>query len=113
MSKPKITIRPYDDVKINEHAAKVGGFRNLREIVLETEDNEEFYYLVKKPSRAVMQAVAQYENKKDIDGVQKLMLGCVLEGDKEAYEFDGSLYAKLLEKISELLNDTKGTIKKL
>lgn len=113
MSKPKITNRPYDDVKINEHAAKVGGTRNLREIVLETEDNEEFYYLVKKPSRAVMQAVAQYENKKDIDGVQKLMLGCVLEGDKEAYEFDGSLYAKLLENISELLNDTKGTIKKL
>lgn len=112
-SKEVIVNRPFSEDNILSHAAKCGGKRNLRVIVLSTDDDEEFHYLVKKPSRAAMQAVAQYESKKDIDGVQKIMLGCVLEGDRDAFEHDGSLYAKLLENISELIKDTSGEIKKL
>ena len=111
--KPKVINRPFSEDNILAHAAKCGGKRNLRVIVLNTEDDEEFHYLVKKPSRAAMQAVAQYENKKDIDGVQKIMLGCVLEGDRDAFEHDGSMYGKLLEQISELIKETSGEIKKL
>jgi hemin uptake protein HemP len=41
------------------------------------------------------------------------MLGCVLEGDKEAYEHDGAIYSQLLTKVGELIKTAKGDLKKL
>jgi hypothetical protein len=112
MAKNKI-IKPYTESHIDEHAGKVGGRRNLREVIIHTDDDCSFHYLIKKPSKGVLQAVADYEAKKDIAGIQKVMMGCVLEGDKEAIEHDGAIYTDLLSKISELINSTKSEIKKL
>jgi hypothetical protein len=111
-AKEKQVIKPYDEAIIEKHSASCGGKRNLREIVITT-DEEEFHYLVKKPSRAVMQAIADYEKKNDINGIQKLMLGCVLEGDREAYEHDGSIYIKILEGVGKMLYENKDELKKL
>lgn len=105
-------IRPYGETEIEAYAAKVGGRRNLREIIIESEDVA-YHYLVKKPGRSVMQAIAAAEQKKDINKAQKLMLGCVLEGDQSAYEYDGSVYVDLLENVSKLAEKTKSSIKKL
>lgn len=112
MKTEKQIIKPYDEGQVEAHALKVGGKRNLREIVI-TNDDEQFYYLVKKPSRAIMQAIAHAESKKETDNIQKLMLGCVLEGDKEAYEHDGSIYISLLESVGALLYENKQELKKL
>lgn len=111
--KKLIVSRPYDEAKIVEHEARVGGKRNLREVVIQTEDGYEYHYLVKKPSKSIVQAIAEKEQKKEITGIQKLLLGCVLEGDQEAYEHDGAIYATLLEKIGSLVEGTKSDIKKL
>lgn len=109
----KEIIKPYGDAQILEHAAKVGGKRNLREIVIDTDDDVSFHYLVKKPGRSVIQAVAHAEKKGDIDTQQKFIIACVLEGDKEAYENDGAIYGQLLENIGRLLESAKGSVKKL
>lgn len=109
----KKVIRPFGQTEIDNHAAKVGGVRNLREIIIETDDEIDFHYLVKKPSRSVIQAVAAAEKNKDTNTQQKIILGCVLEGDLEAIEYDGAIYTQLLTKISELLESAKSTIKKL
>lgn len=110
-------IKPYDQDKIDQHAAKCGGSRNLREIVVDADQGEyEFWYLVKKPSKSVLRAIASEEAKKDkanTDTIQNLMLGCVLEGDKEAYEHDGAIYTELLKKTGELIKTAKGDLKKL
>ena len=115
--KPKEVIKPYTEEQINAHAAKCGGRRNLREIpVLADEGEYEFWYLVKKPSRSVLRAIAAEEKKKekaDTDAIQNLMLACVLEGDKEAYEYDGAIYTQLLKKTGELITQAKGELKKL
>lgn len=113
---PTTVIRPFTEDQILEHAAKCGGRRNLREISIITDDNEEFVYLVKKPSRGLMQALAeenQKNDKKDITTIQKLMLGCVLEGDREAYEYDGAIYTDLLKAISQLVKTKKSEVKKI
>ncbi len=113
---PVTVIKPFGDVEIEAHAAKCGGRRNLREIPITTDDNEQFVYLVKKPSRAVMQALAEEEqkgDKKNVTTIQKLMLGCVLEGDKEAYEYDGAIYSQLLKAIGMLVKTAKSDIKKI
>lgn len=106
-------VRPYGDTEIQQHEAKVGGKRNLREIIIETDDEMAFHYLVKKPGRSVIQALALAEKKGDIDTQQKLIIGCVLEGDMEAVDQDGAVYGQLLEKIGQLLESAKGSIKKL
>ena len=109
-------IKPYTEVQIDAHAAKCGGRRNLREIPVTTDNDEQFVYLVKKPSRSVMQAIAEENEKgdrKNITTIQNLMLGCVLEGDKEAYEFDGAIYTQLLKSISQLVKTAESDVKKL
>lgn len=106
-------IRPYGDTEIENHAAKVGGRRNLREISIVTDDNLEYCFLVKKPGRNVIQAIADAEQKKDINTQQKIILGCVLEGDREAIEHDGAIYGELIKSIGKLLESAKGNVKKL
>lgn len=109
-------IKPYTEEQIEAHAAKCGGRRNLREIPVTTDSDEQFVYLVKKPSRAVLQAIAEENEKgdrKNITTIQKLMLGCVLEGDKEAFEHDGAIYSQLLKSISQLIKTAESDVKKL
>lgn len=114
MEKTKLeVVRPYGESEIEAHAAKVNGRRNLRELSIVTDDGFEYRYLVKMPGRAVVNAIMQYESKKDFAGQQKVMLGCVLEGDKAAYEFDGRIYGELIVQIGEMANGVKGSIKKL
>ena len=113
---PPTIIRPYSDEAVELHAAKCGGRRNLREIAISTDENELLMYLVKKPSRAVISAIAAEESKKekrDINAVSKLLLGCVLEGDKEAYEHDGGIYGEILKAVGQLANTAKSAIKKI
>ncbi|GLB51705.1 hypothetical protein NBRC110019_07440 [Neptunitalea chrysea] len=128
MEKKPTINKPFGDEAIQTHAAKVGGKRNLREVEITTDDGDYvFVYLVKKPSRAVMEAIADAESKgkattdkgqptkkiQDPGRVQKLLLGCVLEGDKDAYEYDGAIYTQLLKYVGELVKEARGTLKKL
>lgn len=109
-------IRPYTDEQIDAHAAQCGGRRNLREIPITTDTDEIFIYLVKKPGRNLMQAIAAEENKKDkkdITAIQNMLMGCVLEGDKEAYTFDGTIYTELLKAMGTVIRTAKGSVKKL
>ncbi len=109
-------IKPFNEEKVNEHAAKCGGRRNLREVPISTDTDEIFIYLVKKPGRNLMQAIAVEENKKDkkdITAVQNMLMGCVLEGDREALDNDGAIYSELLKAIGSLVRSAKGDVKKL
>ena len=108
----KNVIKPYNDDKFQEYVGKVGGKRNLREIVITTNDDYEFHYLVKKPSRSVLQAIAEYEKTKQTSKIENLLIGCVLEGDKEAFEHDGAMYLELMKQIGLLIMDIKSEIKK-
>lgn len=112
----KQVIKTYTETDIEAHAGKCGGKRNLREICITADDGEyEFWYLVKKPSKAVLEAIASEEAKKEknTSNIQKIMLGCVLEGDKEAYDHDGAIYTQLLKSVGELIKTAKGDLKKL
>ncbi|HZH70323.1 MAG TPA: hypothetical protein VFD80_07740 [Flavobacteriaceae bacterium] len=109
----KNIIKFHTDADIEAEAAKVGGKRNLREIVVTTDDGYQYIYLVKKPNRSVMQAIAEYEQKKNVSAIEKLMAALVLFGDKDAYEHDGAIYTVLLNEIGKLVQTAKGEAKKL
>lgn len=107
-------IKPFSKEQIADHAAKVGGSHNLREISISCEDDDVVYvYLVKKPNRAVIKAITDAKEKKNLNGVADLMLGCVLEGDRDAYENDGAVYEELLTQIGGLITKAKGEVKKV
>lgn len=106
--------KPFSKEVIDEHALKVGGKQNLREITILCEDDEvEYVYLVKKPNRAVIKAITDAKDKKNLNGVADLMLGCVLEGDREAYDNDGAVYEELLTQIGGLITKARGQVKKV
>lgn len=111
-------IKPYDDATIQVHAAKYGGERNLKEIPIYTNDNHVFWYLVKRPSKAILQAIAEAKERLDkkqdikaITDIQNLMIGCVLEGDKQAYEHDGAIYSALSKEIGLMATEARSTLK--
>lgn len=106
-------IKPFTDETVAVHEAKVGGKRNLRIIEIADDDNNVFVYLVKRPTRSIIQAMTSAGAKSNTDGVAKILLGCILEGDLEAIENDGSMYLALIENITTLVGGTKGEIKKL
>lgn len=111
-------VRPYDDSAITAHAAKCGGERNVVEVAVYTDDLYKFMYLVKRPSKTVLQAIAEEKEKGDkkndptaITKIQTLMIGCVLEGDREAYEHDGAIYSQLVKEIGKLTQQARGDLK--
>lgn len=112
-------IKPWDDSVKADHAAKCGGDRNLVVIPIVTDDDYRFVYLVKRPTRTILQAISEIEAKpeskkdpRDHTSIQNLMLGCVLEGDKSAYENDASIYTALLKEISQLIKTSRVDLKK-
>ncbi len=105
-------IRPYGEEEIISAAAKFGGKRNLREIIVES-DGDKFAYLVKKPSRSIVQAIEEAGAKKDIKTTQKLIAACVIDGDQTALENDGAIYLEVMERISDMVKKAKSEVKKL
>lgn len=106
-------VKPYNEEKVKEHEAKVGGKSNLREIVVTDDEGLEYHYLVKRPTRSVIQAITSANGKNDINGASKILMGCVLEGDMEAIENNGAMYLALVENITTLISGVKSEIKKL
>ena len=107
-------VKPYTDDQVQMHAAKVGGTRNLREVVLVDQDEQtDYVFLLKKPSRSVIQAVTEANSRNNINASSKVLMGCVLEGDMEVLEHDGSMYLSMIEHVTGLMNRVKGDLKKV
>lgn len=93
------TVKSYSDADVLEHEAKVGGKRNLKEVIIDDSEGTEYYYLVKRPTRAIVQASAEAMQKGDLKAQHKLTMGCVLAGDMEVIEQDGVMFSELLARI--------------
>lgn len=107
-------IKPYTGEQLQAHALKCGGNRNLKELVLTPEDDDtEYVFLVKKPTRSMIQAITSANNRKDIDASAKILMGCVLEGDLELLEQDGAMYLAMVENLTGLMVGVKSELKKV
>lgn len=109
--KKEIIVKPYTAEVVAEHEAKVGGKRNLKEVIITDDEGVKYYYLVKRPSRNVVQASAEAMQKKDIKAQHKLALGCVLEGDMDVIEQDGVMFSELLGRVQMIGSGVTSEIK--
>lgn len=104
MIKPFSAITPDD---IQDWKARYGD--NLSEVEISN-----FRFVVKKPSRSVLDLMAQHGKKQDVVAVNKaLVSNCVLGGDIDEMENDGGVYATMLEELTKLMEKKKAVVKKL
>ncbi|MBU2923056.1 hypothetical protein KO504_17030 [Winogradskyella psychrotolerans] len=85
-----------------------------RIIDLEIEvDGHTYNYVLRKPDRAVLEAMGKHAVAKNVELTNKsLIKNCVLGGDMEALDKDGSVYVEVLEQLQKLKSEAKSTIKK-
>lgn len=102
--------------QIRDWKAKYGA-NSLREVsikVLEEESEEVSRFVLRKPGRSVMEAVAVAGAKNDIAGSNKILIAnCVLGGDMAALENDAAVFLAVLDEIRQLVSKTDTTVKKL
>lgn len=89
------------------------GKKRIIQIELETEEGV-LTYVLRKPNRSVMEAVALAGEKKDIKLANKIFIeNCVLGGDMEAIDQDGDVYLTVLGEIAALTNQKNIKVKKI
>lgn len=103
-------LQPVSPEAILAAKAKYGENR-LKLIGIEV-DGKDIDYLLRKPGRSVIEAVARHKG--DITAANKVLLtNCVLAGDADALDQDGDVYAQVLKHISGMMRGAKSTVKKL
>lgn len=88
-------VKGLDEKTYSRLKAQYG--KRLRLVSLETEDGKAGY-LVVKPSRSHMMAVASHAKDNDFEGGNAVLVNsCVVAGDRELIEEDFTVYSALLE----------------
>lgn len=103
-------IKPFDAItpdNIQDWKAKYGDV--LKEVTI-----GQSKFVIKQPTRRVMDLMAQHGTNKDIVAANNTLINnCVLGGDMNEMEQDGNIYTSLLEELSHLLEKKKVSVKKL
>lgn len=103
--------RPYSETEVTDFHAKCGGKRNVKEVIITDDEGVKYAYLVKRPTRSVVEAsIVAAQNKEILKG-NKLAMGCVLAGDMEIIEQDGVMYSELLARVKQIGKEVTSEIK--
>lgn len=95
-----------------EWEAKYGKSRII-DLEVKVSDKETFKFVMRKPDRAVLEAIGKHAAKKDVQAANKVLISnCVLGGDMEALNKDGEVYLEVLEQLNLLKHQAKSTVKK-
>lgn len=77
-------------------------YRKLYVIDINIDDDEHYQYIVIRPSRDLLSAIASYKD--DMDKANELIIkNMVVAGDTDALE-DGVVYAKLMENVANIIS---------
>ena len=90
------------------------GADGLSEVLVTIDDNTTARFVICKPGRTVMDAVAQHGISKNVAGSNKALISnCVLGGDMELLEKDGGVYGEVLKHINASISAYRTEVKKL
>jgi hypothetical protein len=108
---PEVIDRTYSETEVKDHCIKAGGNRNVKEIVITDDEGKKYAYLVKRPTRAVVEASMVATKNGEIVKMNKLAIGCVLAGNMDVIDQDGQMFAELAARISQIGNKITSEIK--
>lgn len=105
-----MALQPVTPETINDLKARHGEKR-LRKVTVES-DGQSYEFIIKKPSRAIIEAVGKHKN--DAAAANKVLVAnCVLAGDDEAFENDGEVFSAVIKEVGALMEKAKVTVAKL
>lgn len=95
-------------------ALKAQHGNKLSELKFETSEGQELVYVLKKPTRATIEAIASIKDEgSKASKASKIMLAnCVVAGPMEELE-DGEVYTTVLEAVGKLFTKASFEVKKL
>lgn len=105
--------------QIEEWKNKYKGMVSLLEVEMNDEDDISddipiARFIVRRPSRNTMDAVGELGVKREITKANKaLITNCVLGGDMEVLDSDGSVYAAVIDSLERMMTVRKRSLKKL
>lgn len=71
-------------------------------------------FIIRKPSRTEMDAVGELGIKKELTKANKMLISnCVLGGDMDILEMDGTVYGEVIANIEKMMSARKSSLKKL
>lgn len=115
MEGQELTPRKYADVTsemIQDWKAKYN--QEYLEEVSISNNGKDYKFIIKKPTRFAMDAMAQFGIEKNVSEANKtLIANTVLGGDLDAMEQDGGIYQALLSRLNVKAKDYKVEVKKL
>lgn len=86
----------------------------LQHITVETADGLTAQFVVRPPSRSVVDLVGQHgQSKRIVEANKVLTANCILGGDMELLEADGAVYAAIIEHIGAMMKKRAVSVKKL
>ncbi|MEH0008012.1 MAG: hypothetical protein V6Z82_04760 [Flavobacteriales bacterium] len=97
--------------KRKEWEARYGTSR-IHDIEVQTPEGKNCFVIL-KPTRKVMELVAQAGDRDIATANQAFIANCVLGGDMDAIDYDGQVYLALLEYIGALIQQKQIKVKKL
>lgn len=118
MVEVRILVGVQLQIRINMYdlqALKAQHGNKLSELKFETSEGQELVFVLKKPTRSVIEAIADIKNdaKGKISQSSKLMISnCVVAGPMEELE-DGEVYATVLEAVGRTFTKASADVKKL
>lgn len=104
----KAQINGFTPAEHVELKAKYG--KRLRHVTVQLDEEERYDYLVARPNKDVILAMATHRN--DLNVANELLINtCVVAGDKEALE-DAAVYTAVLTAVGELIQGQAAFISK-
>lgn len=105
---------------IEEWKAKYPGSISMLEVEIDEYDDsittepQIATFILKKPSRHVMNLVGELGAKKEITKANNALISnCVLGGDMDVLESDGAVYSEVIASIERMMGAKKRSLKKL
>ena len=111
MSKTQQSYAGITPEKRKQWEARYGAGR-IHDIEVQTPEGKHRFVIL-KPTRKVMELVAQAGDRDIASANQAFIANCVLGGDMEAIEYDGQVYLAVLEHIGQLIEQKQIKVKKL
>lgn len=103
----------YTPDQLSQWKAKYGE-HNLRSAIVETQGGKAEEYVIRVPGRAELEAVGRHGANKDIAKANQVLISnCVLHGNTQLFDTDGTVYAAILDELSRLMRKAEVAVKKL
>lgn len=99
--------------QIKDWKAKYGE-NSLTQVTIKGDDGASYDYIIRRPARREMNAMGNHATKNDPSKVNDVLIkNCVLHGDTDVFDQDGSIYLTLVNKITQMMSVRESEVKKL